>query len=599
MNSRYLFCVIFLIGSIVNAQTDNSINVRGKVTSGSKVISGAFVTLMGENIKDTTDINGDYSITKSSVAVIKSAAPQNERITFRNGILELSLLKSSPVKIEVFNVKGKLLRKEVLRNTNAGVYRINFAGISRASEVLLIRASIGGNTMSCRYLPLQNGKSVSGESAGIFQSQFGGGLAKLTAVVDSLKVEKEGFTSKVVLIESYDEIVNISLDSVNADGGFKENQGSNCAVGTIPGTINSNKLPDPFTKFDGTRMSTKSEWPCRRQEIWKLAEKYMYGEKPMNPESVTGTVTGSKITVNVSNGGKSVTFSVEVSLPSGGSGPYPAIIGLGGGFMGFPLDEAAVKGEGVATILYDPYKIGSESTSRTNKTGVFYDLYGNRSKTGLLMAWAWGVSRIIDVIEQSGGDLIRADAIGVSGCSRFGKGAFAIGVFDQRIALTIPFESGSGGVPIYRGLSGEGAQSASSAYGETYWLGDDFQPFTNNTNALPLDAHELVAMVAPRGLLILDNPHIANLGPKSAHVSALGGAEVYKALGVGGNIAYISNVTDGSHCRWRTEFATPLKNSIARHLKKSDNAPDGVINAHSKATGKLSDWITWTTPALE
>lgn len=421
----------------------------------------------------------------------------------------------------------------------------------------------------------------------------------MTAVADSLKVEKEGFKTKVVLLESHDTTVNISLEPANASGGFKENQGSDCAVGTIPGTINSNKLPDPFTKFDGTRMSSRSEWPCRRQELWKLAERYMYGEKPMNPESVTGTVTSSKITVTVSDKGKSVTFSVNVSLPTGGSGPYPAIIGLGGGFFGFPLNETVVKGEGVATILYDPYEIGSESTSRTNKTGAFYDLYGNRSKTGLLMAWAWGVSRIIDVIEQSGGDIIKADAIGVSGCSRFGKGAFAIGVFDQRIALTIPFESGSGGVPIYRGLSGEGAQSASSAYGETYWLGDDFQPFTNNTNGLPLDAHELVAMVAPRGLLILDNPHIANLGPKSAHVSALGGAEVYKALGVGGNIAYISNVTDGGHCGWRNEFATPLKNSIARHLKKSDNAPDGVINAHSKATGKLSDWITWTTPVLE
>ena len=129
------------------------------------------------------------------------------------------------------------------------------------------------------------------------------------------------------------------------------------------------------------------------------------------------------------------------------------------------------------------------------------------------MAWAWGVSRIIDVIEQSGGSILRADATGVTGCSRFGKGAFVIGAFDQRIALTMPIESGSAGVPIFRGIPGEGAQSLSSAYGEQPWLGDAFGSFTGSPNRLPVDTHEMVAMVAPRGLFIMDNPHIANLGP--------------------------------------------------------------------------------------
>src|SRR6185436_2629896 len=159
-----------------------------------------------------------------------------------------------------------------------------------------------------------------------------------------------------------------------------------------------------------------------------------------------------------------------------------------------------------------------------------------------------GVSRIIDVIEQSGGSILRADSIGVTGCSRFGKGAFVVGVFDQRIALTMPIESGSAGVPIFRGIPGEGAQSLSSAYGEQPWLGDAFGTFTGNPNRLPFDTHQMVAMVAPRGLFIMDNPHIANLGPRSASVAALAGAEVYKALGAGENLTYWSDVTDGTHC---------------------------------------------------
>ena len=104
-------------------------------------------------------------------------------------------------------------------------------------------------------------------------------------------------------------------------------------------------------------------------------------------------------------------------------------------------------------------------------------------------------------------------------------------------------------------------------------------------------------MVAPRGLFIMDNPHIANLGPKSAHVAALGGAEVYKALGAGDNITYHSNVASGTHCSARPEWVTPLRNNIQKFLKKTGNAP-GAITAHSTATGKLSDWSDWTTPTL-
>lgn len=382
---------------------------------------------------------------------------------------------------------------------------------------------------------------------------------------------------------------------------FAEDEGGDCQVPSLPdsGSLPTlAKLPDPFKKLDGTRISTKAEWRCRRQEIKKQAEKYIYGEKPPKPESVTGTVTNNSITVNVSHQGKSTSFRVSVELPSSGSAPYPAIIGLGGGFFGFPLNSSLVKGEGVAIINYDPYAVGAENgASRNNKRGAFYDIYGSNSSTGLLVAWSWGVSRILDVIEQSGGDILAVDAIGVSGCSRFGKGAFTIGAFDQRIALTMPIEPGSGGVPIWRGIPGEGAQSPSSAYGETYWLGDAFGAFTNRVTSLPLDTHEVVAMIAPRGLFIMDNPHIANLGPRSAHVAALAGAEVYKALGAGANITYHSNVQDGSHCAQRSEWNEPLRQNIRKFLTKTGDAA-GVISASGKATGNLSEWREWDTPTL-
>jgi len=374
-----------------------------------------------------------------------------------------------------------------------------------------------------------------------------------------------------------------------------EDEGADCAVAALPdaGALPTiAKLPDPFTKLDGQRISTQSEWRCRREEIKKQAEKYVYGEKHAKPASVTGTVSSSSITVNVTDSGKSSSFSASVSLPSG-TGPFPAVVVYGG----FGADTTTIKAAGAAVISYDPYAVGKEGTGRSNKQGAYYSIYGSSSSTGLLQAWGWGVSRIIDVIAQSNGSILKADAMGVTGCSRFGKGAFVAGVFDQRVALTMPIESGSAGVPIFRGIPGEAAQSLSSAYGEQPWFGDAFGSFTSSPTKLPVDTHEMVAMVAPRGLFIMDNPHIANLGPKSGSVAALGGAEVYKALGAGDNITYWSDIQDGNHCAIRPEWKTPLQQNIAKFLLKTGNAA-GSIRISSKAAGSLSTWRDWTTPTL-
>ncbi|MES4906953.1 MULTISPECIES: hypothetical protein [unclassified Streptomyces] len=265
---------------------------------------------------------------------------------------------------------------------------------------------------------------------------------------------------------------------------------------------------------------------------------------------------------------------------------------------GFGADTATTKASGAAVISYDPLAVGREGTPRNNKQGAYYSIYGSQSSTGVLMAWAWGVSRIIDVIEQSGGNILKADAMGVTGCSRYGKGAFAIGAFDQRIALTMPIESGTAGVPIFRGIPGEsGSQPLSSAYSEQPWLGDAFGSFTGNPATLPLDTHEIVSMVAPRGLFIMENPHIDWLGAKSGSVAALGAAEVYKALGAGANITYWSDIQDGNHCAVRSEWKTPLQQNIQKFLLKTGNAA-GSIKISGKKPGNLSEWRTWQTPTL-
>jgi len=419
---------------------------------------------------------------------------------------------------------------------------------------------------------------------------IGSGRSKIPSAVVVLAVAALTVTGAVTVVA---RAANAEVAPGVLQAAAVEDEGTDCAV-SLPGSLTANsRLPDPFRRLNGTRISTRSDWRCRRAEIRELAERYVYGDKPAKPATVTGTVSNSSITVNVSHNGRSASFSAGVSLPSG-TGPFPAVFVLGG----FGADTATIRAAGAAVINYDPLAVGREGTPRNNKQGAFYTIYGNTSSTGILAAWAWGVSRLIDVIEQSGGTILRADATGVTGCSRYGKGAFVIGAFDQRIALTMPIESGSAGAPIFRGIPGEsGSQPLSSAYGEQPWLGDAFNSFTGNPNTLPVDTHETVAMIAPRGLLIMENPHIDWLAARSGSVAALAGAEVYRALGVPDNITYWSDIQDGTHCAVRPEWRTPLQQHIQEFLLKSGNAP-GAIRISSRKAGNLAEWRDWQTPTL-
>src|SRR4029078_3099491 len=104
-----------------------------------------------------------------------------------------------------------------------------------------------------------------------------------------------------------------------------------------------------------------------------------------------------------------------------------------------------------------------------------------------LMAWAWGASRMLDVLQQAGGGIIDPTRIGVTGCSRNGKGAFTVGAFDERIALTIPQETSTAGCASYR-LVGtlEGAERTNYNFFGLNWLSTDFRPFVENATQLPI-----------------------------------------------------------------------------------------------------------------
>ncbi|MET0792205.1 MAG: cellulose-binding protein [Polyangiaceae bacterium] len=388
-----------------------------------------------------------------------------------------------------------------------------------------------------------------------------------------------------------------------------ENQSADCAVAALPEASalpTIAKLPDPFKKLDGTRVSSKADWRCRRQEIRAQAEKYIFGAKP-TPEVVTGTVSNTSIAVHVEAKGKSIDFSAAIVLPSKGQAPFPALINVGTKGS-LTLGESRILDQGVAVIYYNNYDLGKEGTAEQSRgkpnPGKYYDIYGGTDPAGLLMAWAWGASRILDVLQKSGGGIIDVSGIGVTGCSRFGKGAFAIGVFDDRIALTIPQEPSTGGDPALRIMDKlSGAERTDYNYNGLNWLSNNFAPFvfannTSNAVKLPIDTHALVAMIAPRGLLVLENPHQTQMGAPAGHMATLAGLEVYKALGVEKNVSYHSSVADTAHCSYKTEYTDLIAKSISAFLKHEGDAP-GQFLVGSGGSLTRSDWIDWQAPTLQ
>ena len=365
-------------------------------------------------------------------------------------------------------------------------------------------------------------------------------------------------------------------------------------------------LPDPFVKLDGNRITDKSEWGCRRQEILRLGYEFIYGEMPETPSEVSGTVSESSITVSVTEG-ESTSFNASVEMPSAGDTPYPAVIGFGGGFFGLNGDlKSILSSQGVAVINFDPYQVGEENGGGpgTQGSGGFYDVYGADHPAGLLTAWAWGVSRLIDVIEEDG-ELFDATRIGVAGCSRFGKAAFIAGAFDTRVALTVPIESGIGGTPALRLVpridNYSGSEQPKHAVSYQPWLSPSlfyqFVALKDGTPRLPIDTHEIMGLVAPRGLLILDNPSrdYPGLDINSAYVAAVAGSRIFEALGVSDNITYQG--ASGGHCAWRSRYTDPLIANIEKFLLGDTSAATGTFETDREEVD-AEDYIEWTVPEL-
>lgn len=350
-------------------------------------------------------------------------------------------------------------------------------------------------------------------------------------------------------------------------------------------------LPNPFRWADGRGTITNfGDWKYRRAEIGTYLQHYGIGEKPNRPEEVDASYQDGVLTVNITVAGNTLTLTSNINLPDG-EGPFPAVIGMGSGSGSLP-DSIFIERD-IARI---PFNFG-QVMAHTQSRGLepFNQLYPELDHIGSYSAWPWGVSRLIDGLELVADDLnIDLERMAVTGCSFAGKMALYAGALDERIALTISQESGGGGYTSWRynqTMSGvENLGNTNSA-----WFSEDLIQFSGNVAKLPYDHHELMAMVAPRALMVIGNPGQVWMADESGYVASRAAEKVWDALEVPERFGY--SITGGhNHCAVPDFLRGEIEEFVDKFLMGIETADTNIRS--SVYDSDLEPWITWDTPTL-
>ena len=222
-----------------------------------------------------------------------------------------------------------------------------------------------------------------------------------------------------------------------------ENTGSQFAAPVMP-TIDKlpviRELPDPL-QWSNNKGKVKSfkDWSKRRSEISNQIQHYGIGTKPTVPNgAVKAKMSGDTLIVDVTVNGQTLTLSSTISYPKVGKPPYALMIGTS--MLALPRQLFADRP--IAIMNYREKQVNDYGQmGRHHERGEhnFDRLYPELKDNGAYSEWAWGLSRLIDGLQQLGPEVTKIDTkhIGVSGCSYAGKMALYCGAFDERIALTI------------------------------------------------------------------------------------------------------------------------------------------------------------------
>ena len=364
----------------------------------------------------------------------------------------------------------------------------------------------------------------------------------------------------------------------------------------LPGILPIDKLPeiatlpDPFAWADGSGRSTDfKDWKRHRFEIAHQLQHYELGMKPVTPrDSIEATLNNDTLRVIVHENGEVLLLTAPIKYPEG-NGSFPAVIGIGRPTGALP--EQLFDKRKIAQIIFDFTQVMSHTQKRGNEP--INRLYPEQTEMGSYCAWSWGISRLIDGLEKVGKkSRIDLSHLAISGCSFAGKMALFAGAFDERIALTIAQEPGGGGVNAWR--VSETLENVETLGRTNYaWFLESMRQFAGkNVNRLPIDHHELAALIAPRALLVLGNTDYEWLAEESNYVSCQAARMVWKAFGIEDRMGF--SIQGGHmHCMLPKSQYPEVEAFIDKFLLGKTDVDTFVTKADMFEDMDYLKWMPW------
>lgn len=307
------------------------------------------------------------------------------------------------------------------------------------------------------------------------------------------------------------------------------------------------ELPDALEGVDSF-----ADWRRRRAEIASLIQHYGIGLKPdVDPAQVSAHMQGDTMLVaEVTANGQSLTLSAVIRYPATGRPPYALMIGADM----IALPRQLFSGRPIATMNFRSSQVNDYSQWREHHERgehPFDRLYPHLKDNGAYSEWAWGLSRLIDALQQLGPQATKIDTrrIGITGCSYAGKMALYCGALDERIALVIAQEPGGGGAAAWRIAHQMDSVESLDRTDYHWFLESQREHFAgDNVYRLPYDQHELCALVCPRALLLLGNPDYKWLADEAMRPSAEAAHKVWQRFGIAERMA--CDIVGGhGHCQ--------------------------------------------------
>jgi len=368
-------------------------------------------------------------------------------------------------------------------------------------------------------------------------------------------------------------------------------------------------LPDPLLTVAGEKITTpQAWWEKRRPELLKLFEDEVFGRTPAAAQKFViakplikkdkNALQGFAVRKQVHNrlaGKKSMAqMTILIYLPKAATKPVPFFLGLNfnGNHSihsdpGIALCEAWMRnndkvgitdhrateqtrgikasrwqvemilqrGYGLATVYYGDLDPDFDDGFSNGVQPLFYrdgQTRPDADEWGAIGAWAWGLSRAMDYL-QTDKD-VDAGRVAIIGHSRLGKAALWAGAQDQRFAMVISNNSGCGGAALSKRIFGETVASINTNF--PHWFCGRFRAYNDNESALPVDQHELLALIAPRPLYVASAQEDLWADPRGEFLAALAASPVYHLLG-----------SDGLAASEMPALQQPVHSTIGYHIR--------------------------------